>query len=613
MEYYGLPYCQPVAGPVMDHQNFGQYLAGDRIQSSPYILKMKQDMFCEQLCVSHLGRTDGPFRTPNKSVKAIRQNYHNNWIVDNLPAASKLKNDWQTEIQYFQGFPVGFVSDDKARKAYINNHVNIEIMYHNAMEYQTDGFRVVRFTIEPFSIHHEIDQGAEIEWYGKKLPIIINLTNPIPSCDRTKAVYEHTKYDMISNIITQKPQEASGLVLFTYDVIWIENKDLLWASRWDVYLNMDNMIPAQVHWYSILNSIVLVILLLVLIVVCVVRNLRRDMNRYNEVAADEGACSEEVQECDGNSLYASVFRPPSFSPMLLAVGCGTGAQLLFATLLTIVFSTLGFIKPAHRGLLRMSEVYFFVLMGILNGYVTSYFYKMFEGKVWQQAAAWAAFGLPGAFSLYFLILNFVALAVGSTAAVPLATILVLLVLWFGISTPLVFLGAYLGNQQDAINFPAPTSSIHRQVPDQPWYTRFPFTLTIGGILPFVSCFVELFYIMSSVWLELYYDSFGFLLAVFTLSIITCAEVTVMLTYSQLHIGDCRWWWSSFCNGGSVAIYVFLYSVYYVYFVEPLNWASYVLYFGYMGFVSCGLFSMMGFVGLTASLWFNMTIFKAKKN
>jgi transmembrane 9 superfamily member 2/4 len=378
MEYYGLPYCQPDAGPVMDHQNFGQYMAGDRMQSSPYILKMKEDMFCEQLCVSHLGRnsTDLPFVAPNKSVKAIRQNYHNNWIVDNLPAAYKQENDWQKYTHYFQGFPVGFVSDDKARKvAYINNHVNIEIMYHHAVEDQTDGFRVVRFTVEPLSIHHEIDHGAEIEWYGKKLPIIINLTNPIPSCDRTQAVYEHTNYDMINNLITQKPQEASGLVLFTYDVIWIENKDLRWASRWDVYLNMDNMIPAQVHWYSILNSIVLVILLLGLIVVCAVRNLRRDMNRYNEVATDEVACSEEVQECGGNSLYADVFRPPSFSPMLLAVGCGTGAQLLFATLLTIVVSTLGFTKPAHRGLLRMSEVYFFVLMGILNGYVTSSFTK----------------------------------------------------------------------------------------------------------------------------------------------------------------------------------------------------------------------------------------------
>jgi transmembrane 9 superfamily member 2/4 len=58
----------------------------------------------------------------------------------------------------------------------------------------------------------------------------------------------HTNYDMVE---AAAAQEASGEVLFTYDVRWTENQDLQWAYRWDVYLTMDNQIPARVHWLSI--------------------------------------------------------------------------------------------------------------------------------------------------------------------------------------------------------------------------------------------------------------------------------------------------------------------------------------------------------------------------
>jgi transmembrane 9 superfamily member 2/4 len=296
--------------------------------------------------------------------------------------------------------------------------------------------------------------------------------------------------------------------------------------------------------------------------------------------------------------------------MLLAVSCGTGAQLLFTTLLTIFFSSLGFMNPSRRGRLLMGELCFFVLMGITNGYITSHLYKSFKGKACQRATAFAAFGFPGFVFALFCVMNIVALIEGSSYAVPFRTILVLLVLWFGISTPLVFLGANFGYRHHAIDFPVSTSFIPRQIPDQPWYMGIPFTLATGGVLPFVSCLVELYYIMSSVWMEYYFSVFGCLLLVFVILIIMCAEITMLFTYFQLCNEDYRWWWRSFCNGGSVAIYVFLYSIVYFQQLEANSFATYILYFGYMGLVFIGLFSMMGFVGLSASLWFNQTIYSS---
>ena len=73
-----------------------------------------------------------------------------------------------------------------------------------------------------------------------------------------------------------QPQSASGKVLFTYDVIWLENPYLRWDSHWDIYLSMDDAIPARVHWLSILNSLVIVMVLSTMIAAILVRKLRRD-------------------------------------------------------------------------------------------------------------------------------------------------------------------------------------------------------------------------------------------------------------------------------------------------------------------------------------------------
>ena len=46
--------------------------------------------------------------------------------------------------------------------------------------------------------------------------------------------------------------------------------------------------------------------------------------------------------------------------------------------------------------------------------------------------------------------------------------------------------------------------------------------------------------------------------------------------------------------------------------EANEFATHLLFFGYMGLVSLGLFMMMGFVGVASLLWFNKTIFGSMK-
>merc|ERR1711957_670079 len=172
-----------------------------------------------------------------------------------------------------------------------------------------------------------------------------------------------------------------------------------------------------------------------------------------------------------------------------------------------------------------------------------------------------------------------ALAKGSSDAVPIVTMIQVLFMWFGLSVPLVFFGAYFGFKQDAIEFPVNTSSIPRQVPDQPFFLSLPFVLVVGGILPFGACFVELWLIMNSLWMDMYYYVFGFLLITFFILVITCAEITILFRilspYSRklslVVACICHTWFHwplSFWILMGILPYI---RVEYVYYLRPLLW------------------------------------------
>lgn len=121
-EYYHLRFCTPHGmKPTMDHENFGELLQGDRIESSPYVLRFKKEMYCEQVCIVNLGRGERKGSQPNQMAAAIHQKYRNNWIVDNLGSAYAVAPDAGTQ-SFSHGFPIGFVLKDKI--AYIYNHVS---------------------------------------------------------------------------------------------------------------------------------------------------------------------------------------------------------------------------------------------------------------------------------------------------------------------------------------------------------------------------------------------------------------------------------------------------------------------------------------------------------
>ena len=178
--------------------------------------------------------------------------------------------------------------------------------------------------------------------------------------------------------------------------------------------------------------------------------------------------------------------------------------------------------------------------------------------------------------------------------------------------PLVFAGAHLGGRAEPLAYPTKTNLIPRSIPPQAWYMQPVFAILVGGVLPFGAVFIELFFILSSIWLHQYYYVFGFLLVVLLILLVTCAEITIVMCYFQLCAEDYHWWWRSFLTAGCSGLYLFLYSL--VYMTTKMNMArgvSVLLYVGYMATASYSFFTLTGTVGL-ACWYFVRIIYAAVK-
>lgn len=89
------------------------------------------------------------------------------------------------------------------------------------------------------------------------------------------------------------------------------------------------------------------------------------------------------------------------------------------------------------------------------------------------------------FFLTWSVVNSVHWANGSTQALPVTTILLLLTVWLLVGFPLTVIGGIFGkNNASPFDAPCRTKNIAREIPPQPWYKSTVIHMTVGGFLPF---------------------------------------------------------------------------------------------------------------------------------
>ena len=274
---------------------------------------------------------------------------------------------------------------------------------------------------------------------------------------------------------------------------------------------------------------------------------------------------------------------------------------------------LGFLSPANRGSMLTVTLLLFVLMGSVAGYCAAVTYKAFKGAQWKALTLLTAFLYPGITFGIFFVLNLFIWGQASSGAVPFGTMFALLCIWFLISFPLVWVGVWLGYRRVLKDPPVKTNMVPRVIPSQAWYLNQLFTMLIGGVLPFGAVFIELYFIMSSVWLQRFYYVFGFLALVLLILLITCAEISIVLCYFQLCNEDYNWWWRAFLTAGSSGLYLFAYSVMYFFTqLEIVGFVPTLLYFTYMAIFATLFFLVTGTIGFYSCYWFVWTIYAAIK-
>lgn len=121
--------------------------------------------------------------------------------------------------------------------------------------------------MEPLSVKHQFAS----EWNGKGTP------PELTTCTANK----HMDYNPAKN---SKQEVTKGNIIFSYGVEF-RSSEVKWASRWDVYLSMNHAVPDKVHWFSIINSILIVLFLAFMVGMILVRSLNKDISKYNRVSS----------------------------------------------------------------------------------------------------------------------------------------------------------------------------------------------------------------------------------------------------------------------------------------------------------------------------------------
>ncbi|KAI5084201.1 hypothetical protein GOP47_0000370 [Adiantum capillus-veneris] len=442
--------------------------------------------------------------------------------------------------------------------------------------------------------------------------------NPEMKDDSKHLLYSHKNFlvkynqDQIIqvNITQDSPQRlipGKSLEL-TYSISWQET-NVPFARRFDAYLDYP-FFEHQIHWFSIFNSFMMVIFLTGLVSMILMRTLRHDYAKYAREEDDLETLERDVSEESGWKLvHGDVFRSPK-NLVLLSALVGTGAQLSALMLLVILLAIVGMLYVG-RGAIVTVFIVSYAFTSFIAGYVSGSLYGRNDGKHWIKSMLVTASLFPfTCFGIGF-ILNFVAISYGSLAAIPFGTMVVVFIIWAFISFPLALLGTVIGrNWSGAPNNPCRVKTIPRPIPERKWYLTPSVISIMGGLLPFGSIFIEMYFVFSSFWNYKVYYVYGFMLLVVLILIIVTVCVTIVGTYFLLNAENYHWQWTSFYSAASTAVYVYLYSIYYYHMKTKMTgFFQLSFYFGYTLMFCIGLGILCGAMGYLGSSMFVRRIYR----
>nr|VZI34539.1 unnamed protein product [Spirometra erinaceieuropaei] len=463
-------------------------------------------------------------------------------------------------------------------------------------------------------------------WYQMYLDGLLILAVLGETNDRGEAVlWTHKLFEIHYNrdqIIRVTLTTSSPVVLkpgisipFSYEVVWVES-GMPFESRYDQYLDVD-FFQHRVHWFSIFNSFMMVIFLVALVSMILLRTLRKDYARYNKEDALEDLERELGDDYGWKQVHGDVFRPP-VGAIYLASLVGTGMHI---ALVSVAVTALAFVGKMYteRGGLLSTVIFVYALLSPVNGFFGGRLYPRLGGSARKTPITTfplfiGSLLLPALISAIACGINVLATFYQTSRVIPFLSMLAVVSIVVFVIVPLNLVGTVIGrNVGGPHSNPCRVNAVPRPIPEAKWFTRPLVISLLGGILPFGSIFIEMYFIFTSFWAYKIYFVFGFTLLVILILIAVTSCVSVVCSYFLLNGEDYRWQWVSFCSGASTAVYIYLYSIYYFIFkTRMFGLFQTVFYFGYMAFFCVALGCMCGAVGYLASSVFVRKIYSTVK-
>ena len=544
----------------------GEIFTGEKKFNTGYIAKTGNNSFCEVLCYNHFTAD-----IVNLAQTLINKNYFVNWYLDKLPAALKYYNIEHNITSYdlTSGIPLGYYNENTY---YIYNHYQFHILINQNSDskYNIVGFRIVPFSIKHYKYH--------------------------PVCSKT---FE----DLNKNYEKEKQELKEADVLFTYDIIF-ENSTRKFAYRWDFY----RPAKTRIHWYGISISETIIMLLTLFVLIFLIRNIKIEIDQFNHKVVN----LEVIDHYTWKELTGDVFREPNKNSMLFSAIVGNGVQLFCMVTITLFLGIIEFLDKGKKINFLNIGIFFYFLMGFNGGYVSSKLYQFYKGKKWVINGILTSLFFPGLLFIGFFIINIILLIEKSSAAFHLIDFLALLFLWIFIASPIILFGSFIGFKTKAIKAPCRTNKIPSFIPEKPWYLHYKFMIFISGFISFGALFIELNYVMKSLWRHQIYFLAIFLLVSFLLFLVICGEISIIVVFWNLCYGDYNWWWRSFLIGGSSVIYFLFFSIFYLFKLEISGFAGIIIYFGIMGLISIISFFICGSISVIVTFIFVLFIYSKIK-
>ncbi|XP_068245606.1 transmembrane 9 superfamily member 3-like [Palaemon carinicauda] len=457
------------------------------------------------------------------------------------------------------------------------------------------------------------------QMYIDDLPIW-GIVGEIDEANDAYYIWTHKKFDLGYNgnqivdvNLTSEVKhklELGAKLKFTYEVNW-KKSGIKFEDRFDKYLD-PNFFQHRIHWFSIFNSFMMVIFLVGLVSMILMRTLRKDYARYSKDEEMDDMERDLGDEYGWKQVHGDVFRPPSH-PMLFSSLVGSGYQMLTVSFLVILLAIVGELYT-ERGSMVSIAIFIYAATSPVNGYFGGSLYARMGGKVWIRQMMMSALFLPTLVCGTAFCINFIAIYYHASRAIAFTIMLAVLCICTFVILPLTLVGTVLGrNLAGQPNYPCRVNAVPRPIPEKKWFMEPLVIIPLGGILPFGSIFIEMYFIFTSFWAYKIYYVYGFMLLVFVILLIVVVCVTIVCAYFLLNAEDYRWQWTSFLAAASTAGYVYFYATYYFFFKTKMyGFFQTTFYFGYMALFSATLGIMCGTIGYVGTSKFVQKIYSTVK-